>query len=149
MISLQSHGTRKRCRAVRRRWAVASTTPAQSVGAWTAGRTRNHPAIPRPGATLSSQGLRTWCSPSGMKGTPIPGEELGVPRSGCLAVDGRAARRRARRHVQDEGPRFLRTGLRSMPIDLKVARQDAAFSRVAEHDTRPWTWPDPIDAGYP
>jgi len=36
-----------------------------------------------------------------------------------------------------------------MPIDPKVARQDTAFSRVAEQDTRPWTWPDPIDAGYP
>ena len=51
--------------------------------------------------------------------------------------------------MQDEGPRFLRTGLRSMPIDPKVARQDTAFSRVAEQDTRPWTWPDPIDAGDP
>ena len=40
-------------------------------------------------------------------------------------------------------------GLRSMPIDPKAARHDTAFSRVAEQHTRPWTWPDPIDAGYP
>ena len=38
-------------------------------------------------------------------------------------MDGRAARRRAGRHAQDEGPRFLRTGLRSIPGGPKVARQ--------------------------
>ena len=38
---------------------------------------------------------------------------------------------------------------RPLKVDPKVARQDTAFSRVAEQDTRPRTWPDPIDAGYP
>ena len=33
--------------------------------------------------------------------------------------------------------RSCERGLRSMPIDPEVARQDTAFSRVAEQDTRP------------
>jgi hypothetical protein len=40
-------------------------------------------------------------------------------------------------------------GLRSMPIDPKVARQDTAFSEAAEPDTRPKTWPDPTEVGDP
>ena len=38
-------------------------------------------------------------------------------------------------------------GLRSMPGSPKVARQHSVFSRAAEPDTRPKSWPDPTEAG--
>lgn len=44
--------------------------------------------------------------------------------------------------------RFLRTGLARCRSTPKVV-QDTALSRVAEPDTRPNTWPDPIEAGDP
>ena len=99
MIRLLRHGTRKRRQTVRGRWVSVSTTPAQSACAGTVGRTRNHPAAQRLGATLSSQGLRTWCSPSGMKGNTHPwrgtwGSPFGMLRRGRQS--GSATRQAAR-----------------------------------------------------
>ena len=90
---------------------MASTAPARRARAgWTSGQARSRPAARRRGASLGSQELRAWGSPSVGRGTPSPGGEHGVPRSGCSTANGRAARWHAGRRAQEEGPGSVWTG---------------------------------------
>ena len=111
MVSIPRCVAHVPCRTARGRRAMASTAPERRVRAeWTSGQARSHPAKHRRGASLGSQGLRAWGSPSVGRGTPIPGGEHGVPRLGCSTANGEAARWRAGWHAQEEGPGSLRTG---------------------------------------
>ena len=100
MISLLTRGTRKRSRNARGRWAAASATPVRRACKQRAsGHVRSLPAARQPGATLSLQGLRTWCSPSGMQGNTHPwrgtwGSPFGMLRRGRQS--GSATRQAAR-----------------------------------------------------
>jgi hypothetical protein len=166
MVSIPRCVAHVPCRTARGRRAMASTAPERRVCAeWTSGQARSHPARHRRGASLGSQGLRAWGSPSVGRGTPIPGGEHGVPRLGCSTANGKAARWRAGWHAQEEDPGSLRTGpsldadvsqreamastaCRS-PLDPRVARLGTQISLTAERNTRPWAWPDPTEAGDP
>ena len=78
---------------------------------------------------------------------PSPAGNLGFPVRDALP--GRAERLGG----APEGARRMKArnscerGLRSLPDDAKVARQDFTFSRAAEQITRPWRRPDPTEVG--
>lgn len=166
MVSIPRCVAHVPCRTARGRRAMASTAPERRVCAeWTSGQARSHPARHRRGASLGSQGLRAWGSPSVGRGTPIPGGEHGVPRLGCSTANGKAARWRrvartgrrprvladrafARCRCQPAREAMASTACRS-PLDPRVARLGTQISLTAERNTRPWEWPDPTEAGDP